>query len=58
MTNENGKLEDITIISKNSRDECSENKKLLQINTSIIADGFGVADCKNDCGAHLIYLGA
>jgi Uri superfamily endonuclease len=50
-------LEDIAIISDNYGDECSENKKLLGVNTLIIAEGFGASDCKNNCGAHLLYLG-
>jgi len=25
-------------------------------NASIIAEGFGASDCKNDCGSHLLFL--
>ena len=57
LTGENIQLEDITIISGNFSDKCSKNKKLLQGKASIVAEGFGAADCKNDCGAHLLYLG-
>ena len=56
LTDENVQLEDITIISENFSDECSENKKLLMRNASIVATGFGASDCKNDCGSHLLFL--
>jgi Uri superfamily endonuclease len=56
LTDENVQLEDITIISENFSDECSENKKLLMGNASIVAEGFGASDCKNDCGSHLLFL--
>ncbi|MDP6499542.1 MAG: GIY-YIG nuclease family protein [Candidatus Marinimicrobia bacterium] len=57
LTAENAQLENITIISENFSNECSENKKLLQGNALIVAAGFGASDCKNNCGAHLLYLG-
>jgi Uri superfamily endonuclease len=57
LTDENVQLEDIAIISENSSNECNENKKLLQEDALIIAGGFGASDCKNNCGAHLLYLG-
>ena len=57
LTDENVQLEDIAIISENSSNECNENKKLLRENALIIAGGFGASDCKNNCGAHLLYLG-
>ena len=57
LTDKNVQLEDITIISENASDECSENKKLLQEKASIVAGGFGAADCKNDCVEYLLYLG-
>jgi len=31
--------------------------KLLRGNALIVAAGFGVSDCKNNYGAHLLYLG-
>ena len=57
LTDENVQLEDIAIISENSSNECNENKKLLRENAFIVAAGFGASDCKNNCGAHLLYLG-
>ncbi len=57
LTDENVQLEDIAIISENSSNECNENKKLLRENEFIVAAGFGASDCKNNCGAHLLYLG-
>ncbi len=56
LTDENVQLEDITIISENFSDECSENKKLLMRNASIVAEGFGASDCKSNCGSHLLFL--
>ena len=57
LTDENVQLEYITIISENSSNECSENKKLLHGNASISVEGFGAADYKNDFRAHLFYIG-
>ncbi len=57
LTDENVQLEDIAIISENSSNECNENKKLLRGHAFIVAAGFGASDCKNNCGAHLLYLG-
>ena len=57
LTDENVQLEDIAIISENSNNECNENKKLLRGKALIVATGFGASDCKNNCGAHLLYLG-
>jgi Uri superfamily endonuclease len=56
LTDENVQLEDIAIISENFSDECSENKKLLMRNASIVAEGFGASDCKSNCGSHLLFL--
>ncbi len=56
LTDENVQLEDIAIISENFSDECSENKKLLMGNASIVAEGFGATDCKSNCGSHLLFL--
>ena len=56
LTDENVQLEDIAIISENFSDECSENKKLLMRNASIVATGFGASDCKSNCGSHLLFL--
>ena len=56
LTDENVQLEDIAIISENFSDECSENKKLLMENASIVAEGFGATDCKSNCGSHLLFL--
>ena len=57
LTEENVQIRDISVISQNSGHECSENKKLLMGNASIVAGGFGAADCQTDCAAHLLYLG-
>jgi endonuclease-3 len=56
LKDENVQLEDVIIISDNYGDECDENKKLLQENALIVAEGFGASDCKNNCRAHLLYL--
>ena len=57
LTEENVQIQDISVISQNSGRECSENKKLLMGNASIVAEGFRAADCQADCRAHLLYLG-
>ena len=50
LTDENVQLEDITITSENSSDECSENKKLLQENASIVVGGLGQQIVKMTAG--------
>ena len=57
LTEKNVQIQDISVISQNSGHECSENKKLLMGNALIVVAGFGASDCKNNCGAHLLYLG-
>ena len=44
LTEENVQIQDISVISQNSGRECSENKKLLMGNSSIVAKGFGAED--------------
>mgnify|MGYP002725630298 CR=1 FL=1 len=56
LTEKNVQIQGISVISEHFSDECSENKKLLKGNASILAEGFGATDCKNDCGSHLLFL--
>ena len=56
LTEKNVQIQDISVISQNSGHECSENKKLLMGNASIVAEGFGATDCKSNCGSHLLFL--
>jgi len=57
LTKKNVQIENISVISKFFDHECSENKKLIMGNASIVAKGFGATDCQAGCGAHLLYLG-
>jgi len=57
MANNNVQLISSIIISEKYNDECAENKKLLKEDAFILVKGFGSSDCKNKCGAHLVYLG-
>ena len=49
LTEENVQIQDISVISQNPDRECSENKKLLMGNASIVAKGFGAADAGRIC---------
>jgi len=57
LTKKNVQIQNICVISFFFDHECSENKKLIMGNASIVAKGFGATDCQAGCGAHLLYLG-
>ena len=50
------KIINITLKSNDFNKECSENKKLINCKTKIIANKFGSTDCKHKCNSHLLYL--